>query len=94
MSSEIAMHQLTIATPREGAATSDHADAHEALIALGRFVDQSDCMLQTIQSHPDFSSWDVLALHDDRRHAVATIELIRRAEPLANAYPAEAERDA
>lgn len=71
------MHQLAIDTNDQWT-VSVHADAHTAHTALLSYADRTDCTLRAIQNHPAFSSWELITLHDNRPHALATIEPLYR----------------
>lgn len=68
------MHRLTIDRADHRTTTSEHPDADDAKRALARYAEHTDCRTQTIQTHHDFSSWDLVTLADNRVHATASIE--------------------
>src|SRR5690242_11712443 len=70
------MYLLTVDGNRLDTHTSEHADAAGARRELAHRVDRADCELRPIQMHSDFSSWDLVAVEDDRSRGTATIEAL------------------
>jgi hypothetical protein len=87
------MYLLTIDGDRNVIHTSAHADAAGARRELARWADRADCELCPIQMHADFSSWDVVAVEDNRSRGAATIEALAPVSSAPHAPPSGAPSD-